>query len=382
MTKALFWFAIIGTTYSYFLYPLVLRLFAGNQLALEPDDPQRADDALPHLTVIVAARNEETRLPGKIEDLLLQDYPSEKLDILIVSDGSTDKTAEIARSFAKQGVRCLELEERRGKESAQARAIQLAHGQLLVFTDVATRIGGAGLRGIASALMLPGIGAVSSEDHFVSADGRPVGEGLYVRYEMWLRQLESRTGGLVGLSGSLFGVRRELCDEWPTHVPSDMVVALRTARRGLRAISLSQVYGLYPDLKDAGAEFARKRRTAMRGLAALAYERELLDPRRYGVFAFQLWSHKILRWAAPWFMALALLTNIALAAGSMFFTVTLGLQLLFYGLVGLAALWPPARRFVPIRIVYFFVLSNLALAAALVDYLRGHRVVQWEPSVR
>lgn len=382
MLESLFWIALIGAGYSYFLYPLALYLFARRQPHLEIEGHAQTDDALPSLTMIVAARNEETRLRGKIEDLLSQDYPKDRLQIIVVSDGSTDGTADIARSFSEQGVQCLELEQREGKETAQARAIQLANGAILVFTDVATRIGGAGLRGMASALMRPDVSAVSSEDRFVTADGRPAGEGLYVRYEMWLRRLESRAGGLVGLSGSLFAMHRELCDEWPTDIPSDMLAALRTARRGLRAISLPNVHGLYPDLKDDSAEFARKRRTAVRGMAALAYARELLNLRRYGLFAFQLWSHKVLRWGTPWFMALALLSNIALAAGSVFFTVTLLLQLLFYGLAALGGLWPTTRRFAPIRIIYFFVLSNLALAAALVDYLRGQRIVQWEPSAR
>jgi cellulose synthase/poly-beta-1,6-N-acetylglucosamine synthase-like glycosyltransferase len=382
LLESLFWIALIGAGYSYFLYPLVLHLFAPKERHFEIEGHAKTDDALPPLATIVAARNEETRLRGKIEDLLSQDYPKDRLQIIVVSDGSTDGTADIARSFSEQGVQCLELEQRQGKETAQARAIQLASGDLLVFTDVATRIGGAGLRGMATALMLPGVGAVSSEDRCLTADGRPAGEGLYVRYEMWLRRLESRAGGLVGLSGSLFAVRRELCDEWPSDIPSDMLAALRTARRGLRAISLPHVHGLYPDLKDDSAEFARKRRTAVRGMAALAYARELLNLRRYGLFAFQLWSHKVLRWGTPWFMALALLSNITLAAGSVFFTWTLLLQLLFYGLAALGALWPTARSFAPIRIIYFFVLSNLALAAALVDYLRGQRIVQWEPSAR
>ena len=382
MLEALFWTALVGAGYSYFLYPLVLYLLSRKERHVELEDHRCTDEALPRITTIVAARNEETRLRGKIEDLLLQSYPPERLQIIVVSDGSTDRTADIARSFSNRGVQCLELEQGQGKETAQARGIQMADGELLVFTDVATRIGGTGLRGMASALMLPGVGAVSSEDRFVTADGRPAGEGLYVRYEMWLRRLESRAGGLVGLSGSLFGMRRELCDEWPTDIPSDMLGALRTARRGMRSISLPHVHGLYPDLKQDSAEFARKRRTAVRGMAALAYARELLNPRRYGFFAFQLWSHKVLRWATPWFMALTLLSNIALAAGSVFFTLTLGLQLLFYGLAAAAALWPTTRRFALIRVVYFFVLSNLALAVALVDYLRGRRIVHWEPSAR
>lgn len=381
MLEPLFWVALVGAGYSYFLYPLVLRLFANfSRSAAEGQDATAHE--LPRMSVIVAAKNEEARLRGKIEDLLRQDYPREQLEILVASDGSTDATADIARSFGEQGVRCLELTQPLGKETAQLRAIETATGEILVFTDVATRIGGAGLRGIAAALMQPGIGAVSSEDRFVTAEGRPTGEGLYVRYEMWLRRLESQAGGLVGLSGSLFGVRRELCDEWPTDIPSDMLVALRTARRGLRAVTLPHVHGLYPDLKKDSAEFARKRRTAVRGMAALAHARELLNPRRHGLFAFQLWSHKVLRWATPWFMALALLTNMALAASSPFYTLTLALQVLFYGLSALAALWPPARRLALVRVVYFFVLSNLALAVALVDYLRGQRVVQWEPSAR
>ena len=381
MLELLFWIALVGACYSYFLYPLVLRLLAKSSRSASEWQETNPHEP-PRMSVIVAARNEEARLHGKIEDLLRQKYPREQLEILIASDGSTDATADIARSFGEQGVRCLELAQPLGKETAQLRAIDLTTGEILVFTDVATRIGGAGLRGIAAALMQAGVGAVSSEDRFVTADGRPTGEGLYVRYEMWLRRLESQAGGLVGLSGSLFGVRRELCDEWPTDIPSDMLVALRTARRGLRAVTLPHVHGLYPDLKNDSAEFARKRRTAVRGMAALAHARELLNLRRYGVFAFQLWSHKVLRWATPWFMALALLTNMALAASSPFYALTLALQLLFYGLAALAALWPPARRLAPVRVVYFFVLSNLALAVALVDYLRGQRIVQWEPSAR
>ena len=381
MLEPLFWIALVGAGYSYFLYPLVLRLLANPADAVD-DGQDKAAHEWPRMSVIVAARNEEVRLRGKIEDLLRQNYPREQLEILVASDGSTDATAEIARSFGEQGVRCLELAQPLGKETAQLRAIEMTTGEILVFTDVATRIGGAGLRGMAAALMQPGVGAVSSEDRFVTADGRPTGEGLYVRYEMWLRLLESQAGGLVGLSGSLFGVRRALCDEWPTDIPSDMLVALRTARRGLRAVSLPHVHGLYPDLKKDSAEFARKRRTAVRGMAALAHARELLNPRRYGLFAFQLWSHKVLRWATPWFMALALLTNTVLAASSPFYALTLALQLLFYGIAALAALWPPVRRLAPVRVVYFFALSNLALAVALVDYLRGQRVVQWEPSTR
>jgi cellulose synthase/poly-beta-1,6-N-acetylglucosamine synthase-like glycosyltransferase len=376
--------SILGVLQSYALYPLALRfLFPTRKVVFPSPRGQVArEQDVPSITVIIAARNEAARLGDKLQDVLVQDFPQATLNILVVSDGSTDSTVEVARSFAGQRVQCLALEKGLGKESAQRLGIQAATGEILVFTDVATRIGGSGLKGIAAAFHDPQVGAVSSEDRFVSADGRLVGEGLYVRYEMWLRQLESRAAGLVGLSGSLFAVRRELCDEWPTDVPSDLVVALRCARRGMKAISLPDVHGLYPDLKKESAEFARKRRTAVRGMAGLASSPEVLNVRRFGMFAIQVWNHKLLRWAVPWFMLGAFVTNAALLRQGPLFAGLFVLQLMGYGLAGAAALLPVLRRISPIRILYFFVLSNVALAFASIDFLKGRRVVQWEPSVR
>ena len=142
------------------------------------------------------------------------------------------------------------------------------------------------------------------------------------------------------------------------------------------------MFGLYPDLKQDSAEFSRKRRTAIRGRAGLASAIEVLNLRRHGLFAFQAWSHKVLRWAAPWFMLAALGLNILLAGQGGPYPVLLAAQLAAYGLAGAAAVWPQLRRIWPVRILYFFVLANLALAFALVEFLRGRRVVHWEPSVR
>jgi hypothetical protein len=378
--ELIFWLCIFGVGYAYLGYPLLLAAITGQR-----DQRHAGDDGpqdWPSLTVLVAARNEARRLSAKLDDVLAQDYPADRLQVIVVSDGSTDDTAAIAGGYAVRGVECIELRDKVGKETAQATGIAAARGEILVFTDVATRIGGAGLRGMAAAFRSDGVGAVSSEDRFVTADGRPAGEGLYVRYEMWLRQLESRARGLVGLSGSLFAVRRALCDEWPTDVPSDFVVALRCARRGLKAVSLPEVHGIYPDLKRDSAEFARKRRTAVRGMAGLASAVDVLDFRRHGLYALQAWSHKPARWAVPWFLLGALATNLLLLDAGTIYRVMLGLQVAGYGLAAVGWLVPGLRRVGLVRIAYFFVLSNAALAVAAVDFLRGRRVVQWEPSVR
>jgi hypothetical protein len=380
LLEIIFWICLLKVGYAYFGYPLVLVMLARRPARAEPSlvEPQ----AWPLLTVLVAARNEERRIREKLEDILAQDYPPDRLEVLVVSDGSSDGTARVVQEFERRGVTCIELARNVGKESAQALGIAASKGEILVFTDVATRIGGTGLRGMAAAFQAPGVGAVSSEDRFVTADGRPAGEGLYVRYEMWLRKLESRVRGLVGLSGSLFAVRRELCDEWPTDVPSDLVVALRCARRGLKAISLPDVHGIYPDLKRDSAEFARKRRTAVRGMAGLASATEVLNFRRHGLFAFQVWSHKPARWAVPWFLVGALVTNVLLLDAGTLYRWMLVLQLAGYVLAAAGMFSSSLRRVGLVRIAYFFVLSNAALALAAIDFLRGRRVVQWEPSVR
>ena len=145
MLEILFWVCVVGTLYSYALYPLVLRLVGRRDRAGPGAGATVAATDLPLLTVIIAARNEEARLGAKLEDLLAQDYPTDRLQVLVVSDGSTDGTAQIARGYTDAGVECIELEARLGKEAGQARAIRDARGEYLVFTDVTTRIGGEGL---------------------------------------------------------------------------------------------------------------------------------------------------------------------------------------------------------------------------------------------
>ncbi|MEJ2516383.1 MAG: glycosyltransferase family 2 protein [Gammaproteobacteria bacterium] len=260
--------------------------------------------------------------------------------------------------------------------------VSKATSDLLVFTDAATEIGAGSFRAMAGLLSDPEIGAVSSEDRFRSRDGQIVGEGLYVRFEMWLRRLESRAAGLVGLSGSLFATRRSICAEWLPHVCSDFRTGLACARQGLRAVSAPEVVGIYSDLKDPSKEYPRKKRTILRGMTGLAAAREILDFRRHGLFAFQVWSHKIMRWATPWFLLLLAVTSIACAPHSAICALAVAGQVVFYGLALLGLLVPGLRDTTLVRIPYYFVQVNLAMAQALIDYSRGRRVVVWQPSAR
>jgi hypothetical protein len=379
MTSALvilFWTGIFITFYSYLLYPLLLSW-------LQRRTPARAQSgAQAAITVIITARNEARRIAEKLENTLALDYPRELLEIVVASDASTDATDEIVTRFADHRVRLVRSEENKGKEHAQWLAIQTATTPLLVFTDTATRLQPGALRILAEDFNDPQVGAVSSEDELTSPNGEVRGEGAYVRYEMALRRLESNAAGLVGLSGSCFAVRRSVCERWRTDTPSDITTALLCAQAGLRAISESRVKGSYQDLKDESKEFGRKKRTIIRGMTAVWELRESLNPFRYGLFALQVWSHKVFRWLVPVGMVLALVTGAALARDSALYRFLFLVQVAGYAAAALAQLSLGARKLMPLRIALYFTVANLATAAAMWDFLRGVRIVTWNPSQR
>ncbi len=375
--KVMFWIAVLGCVYSYALYPVLLRLVPPRK-RVAPGDVQHV--VLPSVTVIIACRNEAPRLRHKLDNALAVDYP--EIEIIVASDASDDGSDDIVRDHASNGIRLVRSPVRRGKEYAQGLAISEARGDVLVFSDAGTDLPSDSIRKLVENFNDPGVGAVSSEDCFVSDDDRVSGEGAYVRYEMWLRRLESQRAGLVGLSGSFFGVRRSIVGEWNAAIPSDFTCALNAVRTGMRAVADPRVVGIYKDIKDPSKEFSRKVRTAIRGMTAVAVMREVLNPFKYGLFAFQVWGHKIMRWFVPWFMALLLASAALLAGEQSWYAVALAAQLVGYGTALVGAVVPAARRLAPVRFAYFFAQVNLALARASLEFLGGRRIVQWEPSAR
>jgi len=375
----MFYLSVVFCGYSYFLYPLILKIIPPRY---SQESSQVGSPVLPALCLIIAAHNEEDRIREKLDNTLEIDYPRELLEIIVASDCSGDATDEIVDSYAKQGVRLVRADERKGKEYAQLCAIRASVNEILVFSDVATRIPGDALHILASRFEDEQVGALSSEDRFVSTDGRVVGEGAYVKYEMWLRRLESDRAGLVGLSGSFFAARREVCEGWDIYSPSDFNTALNCAKQGKVAVSCSEVVGIYKDVKDPGLEYRRKIRTVIRGMTAIARHPEVLNPFRLGMFAFQVWSHKIMRWGVPWFMLLLAITTLILQGQGMIYTVALVAQALFYALALLGWLSDVMREHTLVRLVFFFVQTNLALAQATAAFLLGKRMTVWAPSKR
>ena len=376
--KLLFWLLLIAAVYSYFIYA-VLLLVLPKRPPFAP--PARAAD-LPMVSLIVTAYNEEQHIGEKLQNSLALDYPADRLEIIVASDCSEDDTDSLVEAFAPGRVRLVRADQRKGKDYAQFYAVQQARGDILVFSDVATRISPEAIHRLINYFSDPRIGAVSSEDRFVSPDGAIAGEGVYVKYEMWLRRLESRCAGLVGLSGSFFAVRAHVCQQWDIYSPSDFNTALNCVRQRLIAVTAPDVLGHYKDIVDSKREYPRKVRTALRGMTALVRHPEVLNPGRYGLFALQLWSHKIMRWAVPWLMLALLLVSFCLWDAGAIYRLALIAQLAFYGTGLIGWLLPVSRDLGSVRIIYFFLQVNIALAEALIKLVKGERITVWKPSQR
>jgi cellulose synthase/poly-beta-1,6-N-acetylglucosamine synthase-like glycosyltransferase len=367
-----FWCSIVLVFYAYAGYPCGLMA-----LSLFRHPPLTRGSIRPRVSFIIAAHNEEQRLAAKIENTLRQDYPADAFEIIVASDASTDATDDIVRSYAPR-VRLVRAQERRGKEAAQQLALRTATGEVLVFSDVATALAPDAVTTIVMNFADPTVGCVSSTDRFVDEQGAVSGEGTYVRYEMWLRALETRVATLVGLSGSFFAARREVCQRWTVDRQSDFSTLLAAVQLGLRGVLDTHSVGYYRNIADDRGEFQRKVRTVARGLAVLATNASMLNPLRHGLFSWQLASHKLCRWLVPFAMIGAAANNAVLLLHSPLYGVAALLQAAFYS-AALAGLW---IRSPLLRLPMFLVLTNLAVLTAWLRFVRGDRMVSWNPSDR
>jgi glycosyltransferase involved in cell wall biosynthesis len=376
--EILYWMAIALIAYAYAGYPFALRA-----LALLRSRPVAKADVTPHVTFIITAYNEEKRIDEKLANTLNLVYPHDRLEILVASDCSSDRTDEIVRTYEARGVRLLRAPARKGKEAAQKLAVDAAQGEILVFSDVATVLPENAVGNIVKNFHDPSVGCVSSVDRFIDRDGRPSGESAYVRYEMFLRSLETRVNSLVGLSGSFFAARCEVCrNAWSEELQSDFNTVLNSIRMGLRGVADPDSVGYYMNIADERKEYERKVRTVLRGISVFMRSLALVNPLRHALFAWQLLSHKLCRWLVPFAMVAALAANTALAPASRFYLALVVLQFLFYAVAAGGLLWKPLLDLAPVRLAAYFVLVNASITQAWLRYWTGQRLVMWQPSER
>ena len=366
----------LGAFYAYFGYPAALLLWA----RVGPRPVDWSGEFTPSVSILLPVHNEEKTLRARLENLDQLDYPRDRLEVIVVSDGSTDSTMSIAREFAEQvkWLSVLELPEQSGKAGALNRALSEARNEIVVFTDAGILVATDSLRALAAPFESPHIGCVSGEDHVAGGGG----EALYGRYELFLRTQESRVASIVGASGSYYAQRRVLCASFPEGVAPDFLSVLRTVDAGYRSVTEPGARGVMRATTSHGREFRRKVRTLVRGMTGLFAHAHLLNPLRSGSYAFVLFSHKLMRWFVPFFLLVMLGSHLALLSSGWFRVLAVP-HLGFYlaGFVGLVKV-PWLRDQLPVRVATYFITVNAAILVAWWKYLGGTRQEIWRPTVR
>jgi cellulose synthase/poly-beta-1,6-N-acetylglucosamine synthase-like glycosyltransferase len=360
-----FWVAVALLVYAHLGYPIVLWVLARARSDASPGTPPPGDEGLPRVSLIVAAHDEEDVIGRKVRDALALEYPRERLEVIVASDGSSDRTVEVAKGAGADLV--LDLPHG-GKVTALNAAVERSSGEVLAFSDANSVWRPDALR-----LLEPGVGYVCGQVRF-DGSGAANEEGLYWRYEMALRELESRLGGVTGGNGAINALRRDAYIFLEPTRGQDISFPYELVKRGWRPVYAPEAVARERLAATIGGEFARKRRM-MAGAWSTMLRHGLLSPRGYGpLYAFEIASHRLLRYASPFLHVVALGTNIALAGQGTIYVVTLAAQvaLLVAGAVG--AIWPLR----PFRIAHYYLAVTAASAAGLWEYLRRGVPTTWQ----
>lgn len=373
--------------YTYLGYGIVLfvllqikRLFTRKkQLIL-------TNDELPHITLLVAAYNEEDYVAKKVENTRSLDYPSEKLHQIWVTDGSNDRTPQLLSAYSD--VTVLHKSERAGKIAAMNRAVKFVKTPIVVFSDANTLLGHESLRRIATMFANPKTGCVSGEKRIYNADqeaASAAGEGLYWKYESTLKRWDAELYSAVGAAGELFAIRTELFNEVePDTLLDDFIISLRVAMQGYKIDYDSEAYAIESASANVTEELKRKIRIAAGGIQSVVRLYPLLNIFKYGMLSFQYISHRVLRWTVtPFALILLFVLNIALVPYSTFFMVVMGLQVLFYILALLG--WMLESRKMKSKVLfvpYYFFIMNYAVFMGIGRFIKKTQSVNWERAQR
>lgn len=382
----LFWIGLIVISYTYVGYGLVMLVLSKIK-PRRPTDMSIPDEALPEVTLLIAAYNEEQCIEDKIANTLNLDYPKDKLSVFFVTDGSTDNTPDIVKKF--HAVRLFHEFQRKGKIHAVNRVMKYVTTPIVVFSDANTLLNPEALRNLVRHYKDPSVGGVAGEKRiFKSAEDNASGsgEGFYWKYESFLKRKDAEVYSIVGAAGELFSIRTALYEDPEENtIIEDFYLSLRICSRGYRFMYEPDAVALETASASVDEEWKRKVRICAGGFQAMARLKYLLNPLRYGILSFQYISHRVLRWTlAPLFLPIVLLANVWLAfTGPVFYAFALIAQILFYVLAILGYAFRDRKIalkgfFVP----YYFLVMNLAVFAGLSRYLKGNQSVVWEKARR
>jgi len=374
--EIIFWLSAAALGYTYAGYPLLLLIMS----RLRPREVKRGAFE-PSVSVIVTAYNEERDLAAKLENTLALDYPRELLEIIVASDCSTDRTDEIAHAFADRGVRLARQPQRLGKTAAQNMAVAEARGEIILFSDATSLYERDVLRVMMPSFADPTVGCVAGRLIYVDPADSRVGRGArsYWGYETFLKRHESRVCSLIGASGCLYAVRRSAYVPLYNEACSDFIIATKMIEQNLRAVYEPAAVCTEETNRQTDKELKMRVRVIAQTFTDLWCHRAMMNPFRSGFYTVQLLSHKVMRYAVPFFLIAILATSGILARYSLLYLIVFGSQLGCY--LGALGAWMLERAGVHSRMLalpQYFVLSNLAALIACYQFLRGERYAHWE----
>lgn len=373
----IFWLGLAGIMYTYAGYPLLVFLLS----RLRPKPWKRADYS-PQVSLIIAARNEENAIEMKLKNTLDIDYPAEKLEIIVASDFSVDRTDEIVRSFEDLGVKLVRADRRVGKTEVQNLAVQHAVGTIYVFSDATTNYKPDVLRQMLRNFADKNVGCVAGRLVYEDRNGSSVSRGAsnYWSYETFLKENESLASSLIGVSGCLYAVRRSAYQPMYPEACSDFLIATVIFRQGLRTVFETSAVCFEETNARSDQELKMRVRIVTQTLSDIWRNRDMLNPFKFGVFSLALFSHKIMRYANPLLLTAVYATSGSLAYGSNFFAVVFSVQTVFWAIATFGLLL--VRNESDFRLFSFpayFALGNLASLLGLLQFLKGETYSFWEP---
>jgi cellulose synthase/poly-beta-1,6-N-acetylglucosamine synthase-like glycosyltransferase len=388
--KTAFWTSIFIIFYTYLgygilLYVLILikRMFSG-KIASGSVNEKR----LPSCTLVIAAYNEEAFIREKIKNTLSLRYPEGKLNILFITDGSTDRTPDILREFP--GVKLLHEPERKGKVAAIHRAVEQVNTEIIIFTDANTLLNKDALIYIAEHYEDPKTGAVAGEKRVhqeEKADAGSTGEGFYWKYESQLKRWDSELYSVVGAAGELFSVRRQLYQPVPDDtILDDFMISMLIAAKHYRIVYEPRSYAVEQASANISEELKRKVRIAAGGIQSILRLKNLLNIFRYGILSFQYISHRVLRWTiTPFLLILVILLNAKLCfhSSELIYPLLFSGQIAFYLLALFGMIFEHKKIRIKIFFVpYYFCIMNYAVLAGIKRYIYRQQSAIWEKASR
>jgi cellulose synthase/poly-beta-1,6-N-acetylglucosamine synthase-like glycosyltransferase len=375
MLTIVFWAMAGLVLYVYAGYPLLLALIR----MLGGAKPVAKGDDRPPVTLIISAYNEAGIIGEKIANSLALEYPTDRLQVLVVSDASTDGTDDIVRASSNPNVSLLRMPARSGKTIGLNEAVPAARGDIIVFSDANAMYGHAAIAALVRNFSDPTVGAVVGESTYAPSNAAvDEHESLYWRYEVAIKRLESALGSVVGGDGAIYAIRKHLYRPMSADALSDFLNPMQVVYHGYRCVYEPEARSVERGAGDFSREFHRKVRIVNRAWRTMMSLKALLNPLRFGFFSIEVISHKLLRWLVPLFLLLVLAINIAVLDEGTTYFVILTIQLILYGSAALGYTLRTRERLPrALAVPFYFAMVNFASARGIIEVYRGKTYTTW-----